>query len=308
MIGAIRLIDELKQYANNIYMHLKGREIKNADFASEQMKEEKEKARQILDNPNENREDKIIKAENIAFFKGAIRFMFTKEDGNPDWSLFKDRYDKSEKYFDKEGVKTEFQKDTLLLRSFICGFTQWRQFWKSNYDNRASTWKNILTNKELIKPICILFNADITEDYINQYTFTYEDDFNETQKLVHSDLCKSNLLSKIEKECVLKWRHNMYYSLYPHNTKSRQKIYVLGDKRNEVLSKLVDVGKITTNQKIDGVPYFWGWEIYFKCNDNDKEYQLWDVLKEKNDNREWNVVEGITLDNLETYLTQSNFE
>ena len=86
MIGAMRLVDELSKYSDNIYKHLKDRDV-SKDFAGEQMEEEKEKARQIIDDKTNIWESKIIEAEKTAFFNGAIRFLFRKGYEDYDWSV-----------------------------------------------------------------------------------------------------------------------------------------------------------------------------------------------------------------------------
>jgi hypothetical protein len=298
MIGAIRLIDELGKYSHDIYAHLKDRDI-TKDAANEQMKEEKEKAHQIIDNPTENWEEKIIKAENTAFFKGAVRFMFTKEDGSYDWSLFDDRFVKSVEYFDKNGVKDDYKKDALLLRVLISEFSEWSHFTDIHYDNNIFTWKNdLLISKKQIKAVSKMFDEiDIESINLTNFTSSLIDKIKDFQE----DLVKTHVLSKIESGCTFHWlNYGGKYSLYPYNTKSQWKIYVFADRRNGILSKLIADNVITSEQIIKNAPYFWGWEIYFRCND--KEYQWWDILKEKDDNGEWKEIEGVTIDNLDSFL------
>jgi hypothetical protein len=79
---------------------------------------------------------------------------------------------------------------------------------------------------------------------------------------------------------------------------------VFADKRNEVLSKLEDkdIIKVDDWQKVGGLPYFKGWEIYFTLKKNGKRYQWWDCLKEQTESSAWLEVSGITIMNLEEYL------
>lgn len=107
MIGAMRLIDELGEHSHEIYKFLvsKGSKIKS-EAAKEQLNEEIAKAKQILDenyilrkyeSKKENAttyntwEDMIIEAEKYAFFKGAIRFLYTGLDNNEDWGSFEEK-------------------------------------------------------------------------------------------------------------------------------------------------------------------------------------------------------------------------
>ncbi|MDR0612059.1 MAG: DUF262 domain-containing protein [Dysgonamonadaceae bacterium] len=310
MIGTMRLIDELGNHSHEIYSWLANDANKiTSEIAKKQVKEEREKAKQILDeNGNlsidknsEIWEQKIIDAENTAFFKGAIRFMFTNENGSYDWSLFDGRLENSKKYFDKEGVIEEYKTDALLLRVLITKFTEWDNFTDIHYDNNVSTWKNdLLISRKQIKAICHLFNeSDVSSIDLANFTSSLTDRI----KLFHEDLVQTPLLSQIVPGCMFHWRnYGGRYSLYPYNTKAQWKIYVLADNRNGILSKL----NVESNNKRDGVPYFWGWEIYYKHNG--KEYKLWDNLQVKNDKGNWEEVKDtlenpITLDNLEEYLT-----
>lgn len=301
MIGAMRLINDLAENSHGIYIHLKDRDVEK-DFAKDQMKEEKEKASQII--KEETWEVKIIEAEKIAFSKGAIRFMFTNENGDYNWSLFDDRLRKSQLYFDEKGIAEMYEKDAILLRLFICGFTKWEQFWGIAYSSKSSEWKKILTNKEWLQPIYSLFDlTELNEDAIRAYSLKL-DTTEELNNYVHSELCKSKLLNKIiSYDCVLNWR-NKYVLYKPHANANYNKFVI--DKRNEILSRLIDNGIITEcKQKVVDLPYFWGWEIEFKCKDNNW-YQWWDTLKiwhnDKQQYEEISVENKITIDTLEDYL------
>ena len=88
MIAAMRLIDELSEGAHNIYEYLADENLKIlSDAVQEQVKEEVAKAKQIVNSGSEW-EPKIIEAEKYAFFKGAIRFLFTDGGKNIKWIDF----------------------------------------------------------------------------------------------------------------------------------------------------------------------------------------------------------------------------
>ena len=313
MIGAMRLINDLAEYSHDIYNHLKGRNISN-DFAKEQMEEEKEKARQIIDNmefkDNNGKtwEEKIIEAEKYAFFKGAIRFLFRERERQYDWGKFDARFNKAKEYFDKNGVKVE--KKAILLRSLISYFNEWGMFWDMVYDNSIDSWKNLLTNVRWINPINCLFDNDLPN--LNNWTSQLPKP-NDNQKLeyeviklVHEDLVKSLLLEVLPAGCKLNWRNELYV-LYPQRAHANWKIYVIGNKRNEILSSLCR-GTITSEQKLDNLDYFWGWDIYFTSNLNGNKYQWdrWNCLRKQKDNGEWEVIKDKTLDNLKEYLENQN--
>lgn len=100
-------------------------------------------------------------------------------------------------------------------------------------------------------------------------------------------------------ESLFHWWNYDRYSVFPNNAKSRSSKFVLPDKRNEILSKLEKDGIIRVDdwQRIEGVPYYRGWEIFFNSKLNGKKYQWWGKLKEKTDLGEWRDIEGVDLSN-----------
>lgn len=302
MIGSIRLITDLSKNAYNIYIHLKDRDI-SKDFAKDQMEEEKEKARKIIQDLTW--EEKIIDAEKTTFFKGAIRFLYKNEDGIVDWNKFDDRLKKSNLYFDKSGVTEEYRKDAFLLRVLISYFTEWGQFWGIVYDNKHTTWKSILIDKKWIKPVSNLLDENFNE--IFNCTIESKLIFDKYQNRVVEDLVCSSLLANIVEGCKLNWRGDYEkYALYPPNANANWKKYVLGDQRNKVFFDLREQDIISTNQNISGLPYFWGWEIFFTNKSNGKKYQWWHKLKVQSESGEWKDVDGVDLNNLREYLQKQN--
>ena len=274
MVGAMRLINELGEYSHNIYEHLKDRDV-SGDFAKEQMSEEKAKIRQIINGGSEW-EEKIIKAEKTAFFNGAIRFLFTDRDEKYNWDLFDERYKKTEEYFNPNGVTEEYLKDSLLLRGFISKFKKFDHFRNLVYDNHFVTWKNILLNNALLVVIDDFFSIENLKENLTKFNSIIE---GEKLKSFQNDLCRTPLLASIGNGCLFHWcNHGGLYSLYPKNTKSKEKIFVLAEKRNEILSTLRNDGviEIAKWQKIEGLPYYKGWNIYFEY----KEYSfIWNTEK-----------------------------
>lgn len=304
MIGAIRLIDDLADYSHEIYNHLKDRDISN-DFAKEQMEEEKEKARQIVDNKefkdkyDKTWEEKIIEAEKYAFFKGAICFLFRVVEGQYDWGKFDARFEKAKEYFVEKKVKEDYKKDALLLRSFISYFDDWGMFWGMVYDNSIDSWKSLLTNVKWIKPTNCLFDNDLPD--FNNWDSQFLEP-NDAKKLVHEDLVKSQLLKVVQAGCRLNWRYERY-ALYPPRANANWKKYVIGSERNVIFSSLCRE-TITSEQKLGDLDYFWGWEIYFTLKSNGKKYQWWDCLKEQIETDKWVKVPDVTIDNLEEFLNK----
>lgn len=153
MIGAMRLVDELSKHSHGIYAFLSNTKSQiNSDFAKDQVKEEIAKAKQII-NGGDEWESKIIAAEKYAFFKGAIRFLFTKEDIGDDWEHFDTKWINAQEYFDKDGVKDGEENDELynsnaiLLKSLLANCDDfWHKiWWHFEFSNDANRWKRILT-------------------------------------------------------------------------------------------------------------------------------------------------------------------
>ena len=129
-------------------------------FVKEQLKEEIAKAKQILDGDqlrkykdNKTWEDVIIEAENYAFFKGAIRFLFRNEKGEWDWTDFDTKWRNAQRYFDENGVKDyrngedefKYKADAIVLKAVLYhvnNFEDKIQPQKFVLDNKSGTWKN----------------------------------------------------------------------------------------------------------------------------------------------------------------------
>ena len=163
---AIKFIDEQLE-SHSVYDSLKELSITGNSEFDERCKEEIEKAKQIIDENGELRpyngsldefKDKttwevvIKKAEETAFFKGAIRFLFTNENGNVDensWKQFDIKWkNANDFYIDDKDVKRRTlikfidyldEKDILYLGT------------KYGFSNKTSRWKSILLDSKLRK-------------------------------------------------------------------------------------------------------------------------------------------------------------
>lgn len=310
MNGAIRLIDDLAEYSHEIYNHLKDRDISN-DFAKEQMEEEKEKARQIVDNKefkdkyDKTWEEKVIEAEKYAFFKGAIRFLFKTGENQYDWGNFDDRLHKSLKYFNNKGVSDTYKKDAVLLRVLISKFTLADHFKGKIFDNNDASWKLILLKNELVLPLNVFFyENDIFQVDLANFNSNISSD--ERLCLMQNDLCKSFIIHHFSKESYFHWWNHDKYSIFPYNTKAQAKIFVLADKRNEILSDLEHkkIIEVDAWQKVKGLPYYRGWQIYFTLMSNGTKYQWWDCLKEQTETDKWVKVPDVTIADLEEFLNK----
>jgi len=157
----------------------------------------------------------------------------------------------------------------------------------------------------LIVPLNKFFEIDdaLSID-LKSFNSNITDKDKEQLRYFQNDLCKTPIITHFSEKSSLHWRYYGKYSVFPYNAKSQRKIFVLADKRNEVLSDLEKKGIIEVDgwQKVNDLPFYKGREIYFTSKLNGKKYQWFDCLKEKQDNGNWQKIENITLDDLKEYL------
>ena len=291
MIARMKLINELSVHAEDIYEYLSSEGMNiQSKASSEQLLEEKEKAKQILkpqeaklpEKPNDWNEEKawdweasIIEAEGYAFFNGAIRFLFRNKNGEWDWNGFSKKWENSQVLFGENGL---YKNKTVLLHYFISKFTQWDLFWGITFDNAPSSWRSSLLHTKWNGPVDEILRSSNFEVEPN-----YHSTFEGKQNAVQEELVTSTLLDHIEKGCHLNCRNDDIYILYPYNAKADWKKYIIANNRNKILSSLYggridspnkQTGKIYTNQKIEGCNFFWGWDIHFVYLLNDAEYEF----------------------------------
>lgn len=134
----------------------------------QQFEEEVNKARKILEPVTTDEgdwEQKIIDAESAGFFRGAIRFLFTDENGKVNWDEFDTKYLNAKKYFDQKGVSQAFRKNALLLRAFLARIGESNLTEKFWFGNGADFWRNqVLLNAEFNSVVSELLLTDITPD------------------------------------------------------------------------------------------------------------------------------------------------
>ena len=181
-------------------------------------------------------------------------------------------------------------------------FSNQEQFKDKIFDDDNNSWKKILLEERMIEPLNHFF--EITDiDTIDLSMYNSSIIGNDKLRDFQNDLCKSTILSHIIRESYFHENYNRF-SLFPYNTKSQYKIFVLADKRNEVLSVLEGKNIIEVNkwQKVEGIPYFRGWEIYFTSIIDNGKYRWWDSLYKEIEQGKWEEMPDVTLDNIEKYL------
>ncbi len=186
--AALRLIEKLSAKCSTIYNSLANEfdnfELGNQYHAKEQVAEEIAKAKQILDKNGTPRkyegkskkkdetsydtwEDIIIDAEKTAFFKGAIRFLFTKEYIGDDWEHFDTKWINAQEYFDKNGVKDgkeKFKSNALLMKSLMANCDDfWNKIWRHfEFSNDAVHWKRILVSNNWKNAVDAIMGTGVT--------------------------------------------------------------------------------------------------------------------------------------------------
>lgn len=264
-------------------------------FAKEQLKEEIAKAKQILDgdqlrkyNDNKTWEDVIIEAENYAFFKGAIRFLFRNEKGEWDWKDFDTKWGNAQRYFDRDGVcdssEINYKTDVIVLKAVLYHVNDFEdkiQPQKFVLDNKSDTWKNnILLPYDWANAVhqVLMGNLKVKERVSDCYLY----------KSLYSTNC--DLLDFVANKQVnsrIKWIYGRraiypprYQGIMPDDEYPSGCFY-----RNNVLCELycedsdaekMKEEKIYSNQKIKDYNLFWGWNIHFKYKKDQKIYNfLW---------------------------------
>ena len=294
-VGAIKLMKELlegflevlSKGVQDIYSYLSKTAIQS-NFASYQVAQERQKAERIVANPDWK--DVIWEAENHLMFKGDIGFLLLETEN--DLSLFKKRYEVAKEMFEEKGVKGKYRENALLIRALVSRFDNWYLFWsRLVFDSSTETWKRILrTDNRWVKYFLLLLDNEskleqfITEDSSLQKGDEDDNDF-KLRKKTHTNLYQTELLVAICEECYLRWESNNYI-LYPYNCRNEKLKYIVTHKRNEILSKAIEEGIITTEHQLKRIsteqqlelngkkiPFFWGWNVHFTYDD--KEYVWW---------------------------------
>ena len=260
MIGVMRLIDELSKHSHTIYSFL-AEENKSiqSKAAEEQLAEEIAKAEQIVSCGNDW-ENKIIKAENYAFFDGAISFLFTNGGGDIGWSKFDVKWANAQKYFDKKGVSKEYRKNALLLRAVLSRiqidddlcFNNESDFWSDNvlYDNYSVI-------DELLTMSKIIINQSCKEKWIKSPKLLEElldENDNDNQWHIFSN-----------------WRGCKVLTTYKRresgNVNGWKKVIPIDHQRNQLLkNKNIEIGENNCITNCDD--FLYGWDVYFKYNNN----------------------------------------
>lgn len=154
---------------SDIYGYLSnGGEI--SAFTKDQVEEEIAKATQILygapRSDGKSWEEIIIEAENYAFFKGVIRFLFTQNKIGDD---FDTKWINAQEYFDKDGVKDgkeKFKSNALLMKSLLANCDDFRKkiLWHFEFSSDADRWKRVLTSGNWRNAVDAIMGTGVTTE------------------------------------------------------------------------------------------------------------------------------------------------
>lgn len=157
---------------SDIYGYLSnGGEI--SAFTKDQVAEEIAKAKQILygapRSDGKSWEEIIIEAENYAFFKGAIRFLFTQKDIGDNFEYFDTKWINAQEYFDKDGVKDgkeKFKSNALLMKSLLANCDDfWKNIWRHfEFSSDADRWKRVLTSGNWRNAVDAIMGTGVTTE------------------------------------------------------------------------------------------------------------------------------------------------
>ena len=306
-IPALQLIETIAN--NGLDITKLGEDYKGV--ARDQVKEEIVKAKQILDEDGNPRkyndsckkedgsdyqtwEEIIGDAEQSAFFKGAIRFLYTDGEGKINWCDFDVKWTNAQKYFDEKGVKDGVEKyrtNASLLKAVLYhveDFWEYIEPQKYVFDNKAETWKShILLEDGWGKAVhqILMGNLKISS--------------REGDCLIYKDLYNTDLLNYVSNNLQgsrIRWIHG-HRAIYPPYYEG----IILDDEnrdnkfyRNYLLSS---AACINSEQKIEGLNYYKGWDINFEYrgqsfqwNTDEKVYlQENGKRKQKNENESYCV-------------------
>lgn len=268
MIGAMRLIDGLSEGAHDIYNFLSNSQLQvKSNFAKEQVAEEIVKAKQILNGEQRSDgktwEEVIIEAENYAFFKGAIRFLFTDGEANVNWFEFDTKWGNAQKYFDENGVKDD--KKVFLTKSLVIQCDNWIEqlYDKQIFNPNANTWKWILTVKNWIVPVHNILLARNIND-INATNENNDEKVKEFITPIIKDLPFDYFINN-EPDGRFRWLGPRLCFYKPYG-RDMATLDWENWHRNEILSSLLE--SITTGAQMGDSNLFWGWNIKFSYKNN----------------------------------------
>lgn len=258
--------------AHDVYNSLSNMVLdeRSSDF-SNRWNEEINKAKQItggnVRNDGRSWEDIIIEAEEYAFFKGSIRFLFQNENGEVDWGLFDKKWVWAKKYFleitpPKGSVMQEEYRNAKLLKLMISWYsadTFWKVLWWKHrtFNNKPETWLYYLLNSDNCKAIHHLLLGEE-----NKYSTSFECSTDFAEQTVYK-LAYTSLLDYVRDKIPNSWirdYHN-HKAIFPSGTG----VFLDAEKRDSLLSNTEGI-EINSEHKIADTTLLFGSDISFTFN------------------------------------------
>ena len=255
---------------SDIYGYLSnGGEI--SAFTKDQVAEEIAKAKQILygtpRSDGKSWEEIIIEAENYAFFKGAIRFLFTQKDIGDDFEYFDTKWINAQEYFDKDGVKDgkeKFKSNALLMKSLLANCDDFEHKIKNHFEfsNDYVRWRRILIADHWRRAVDTIMSKEVT-------TETTKDYVNNTKDVFIKNIIDDGLMDYVCNNMSGAWirsTYHGYHAIWISGYPASQVVL------NPILSKLQFEGKISyrnTEGRDSTVPNC----RYYRCFDKNVDFK-----------------------------------
>ena len=279
--AALRLIEKLSAKSHTIYNALANEfesfELGNQYHAQEQVAEEIAKAKQIVNNDcesckkfgkNEKQtwEEIIIEAEKYAFFKGAIRFLFTDGEGNINWCDFNTKWTNAKEYFDENGVKkeTSYRDEALLMKSLLANCDDFEHKIKNHFEfsNDYVRWRRILIADHWRRAVDTIMSKEVTTETTKEYV-------NNTKDVFIKNIIDDGLMDYVCNNMSGAWirsTYHGYHAIWISGYPASQVVL------NPILSKLQFEGKISyrnTEGRVSTIPNC----RYYRCFDKNVDFK-----------------------------------
>lgn len=253
MITCMRLLGKLD--INDVYTSLCNINEFPDSQLGRQLKEEKEKAEKIRKEPAW--EDKIIKAEQYAFFNGSIRFLY-RNGCKEDWDNFDTRFKKAKGLF-SDSLNEVGENTISKLLGYFSNFEEIKEkhlFTSIGYHSRRACWKrDILCSEEgdlLDKVNSLLTNCEVPEKESDYKMFL---DSEMVGKIVGVGQTEN-----------YKYRYHWYCGDYAiHKEYSQTEGVYVSEQRLKKNKELISTNDILLDQSnFEQKGYIWGVKIKFK--------------------------------------------
>ena len=240
-------------------------------FAKEQFNEERTKAKQIIEGEpradGKSWEETIINAENHAFFKGAVRFLFTGEDGSENWVDFDKKLRYAKEYFPSD-CSDEYPNTIELAKYFEDNDVKslWHYY---SFEKKENTWRTLLLSKQHKQIHGFLMKLPVPR-----------------KSVLIEDL--ENLISEINSSLWLRnwYTENCFLTNYDKQVSVPENgfVYMVGERpRNRVIIELEQLSQDikfrggypdSCRKEVNGLYYYRGLQVDFKYEGHC--FRLWE--------------------------------